>query len=374
VSAALVAALVGIYWRLKTAGDESGNVSSAAEIGSVPSAEAFSTNVAVQVTGVPVVRDTFVLYVHATGEAEAARAATLPAEVAGSVVDVRVREGGAVQAGQVLVRLDPARFRLAVRQAEAALAKAQARFAELTVFHDEIPDAAVRTKRARMARVQSGLVDAEIALEQARLDLERATIRAPFDGRVADLAVLPGQRVAIGDSVCAVVDLSSFRVVVQALEGEVVQVAPGREATVAFSALPDTGYIGRVATINPVIDPRTRAGRVTVTLDNPDGRIRPGMYARVRIAARLHADRVMVPREAILERDRRKLVFLFEPAAPESDVGLAKWTYVTTGLENDEHVEIVPSGQTAVLEPGQIVLVEGHATLVHDAKVRLVKG
>jgi multidrug efflux pump subunit AcrA (membrane-fusion protein) len=97
------------------------------------------------------------------------------------------------------------------------------------------------------------------------------------------------------------------------------------------------------------------------------------MYAQVRIAARLFADRVMVPREAILERDRRKLVFVLEPESSGADAGLAKWTYVTTGLENQDYVEIASNPETTMLEPGQIVLVEGHSTLIHDAKVRLVK-
>ncbi len=95
------------------------------------------------------------------------------------------------------------------------------------------------------------------------------------------------------------------------------------------------------------------------------------MYARVRIAARLYANRVMVPRSSILERDNRTLVFVFEPASEGSTQGLAKWTYVTTGLENENFFEIVPGEGTTMLEPGQMVLTEGHYTLIHDARVRL---
>jgi hypothetical protein len=80
----------------------------------------------------------------------------------------------------------------------------------------------------------------------------------------------------------------------------------------------------------------------------------------------------MVPREAILERDNRTLVFLLE-AEGASLQGLAKWTYVTTGLENEEYVEIVPGDGTTMLEPGQLVLTEGHYTLIHDARVRVVE-
>ena len=146
----------------------------------------------------------------------------------------------------------------------------------------------------------------------------------------------------------------------------------GREAVVTLSAFPEAPLAGRVASINPVIDPRSRTARVTVVVPNPDGAIKPGMYARVSIAARLFADRVMVPREAILERDNRTLVFLLEPDEPNGSQGTAKWTYVTTGLESDRYVEIVAARGTKMLEPGQVVLTEGHYTLIHDARVRLV--
>jgi membrane fusion protein (multidrug efflux system) len=81
----------------------------------------------------------------------------------------------------------------------------------------------------------------------------------------------------------------------------------------------------------------------------------------------------MVPRSSLLERDNRTLVFVFEPDSPGSDTGLAKWTYVTTGLENEDFFEVVPGEGTTMLEPGQLVLTEGHYTLIHDARVRVVE-
>ena len=99
--------------------------------------------------------------------------------------------------------------------------------------------------------------------------------------------------------------------------------------------------------------------------------MKPGMYARVRIAARLYANRTMVPRGAILERDNRTLVFVFE--ADRGSQGLAKWTYVTPGLENEQYVEIVPGEGTTMLEPGTLVLTDGHYTLIHDARVRILE-
>ena len=124
-----------------------------------------------------------------------------------------------------------------------------------------------------------------------------------------------------------------------------------------------------VETINPVVEQGTRTARVTVRVPNPNGRILPGMYARVSIEAREFPDRLMVPRSAILERDRRNMLFVFEANGQN---GLAKWRYVTTGLMNDSLVEIVDNPETDTVQPGEIVLTDGHYTLIHDAVVTLV--
>ena len=93
------------------------------------------------------------------------------------------------------------------------------------------------------------------------------------------------------------------------------------------------------------------------------------MYARVSLEARTFPDRILVPRAAILERDRRSMLFVFEG---EGQQGLAKWRYVTTGLMNETLVELVPNPDTDMVEPGEVVLVDGHYTLTHDAPIRLV--
>ena len=80
-----------------------------------------------------------------------------------------------------------------------------------------------------------------------------------------------------------------------------------------------------------------------------------------------------MPKEAIVERSRREVVFVFEPESEGSSTGRAKWRYVTTGLENEEAIEVVPAEDTDELVEGEIVLVGGHTTLTHDAMVRLAE-
>ena len=118
-----------------------------------------------------------------------------------------------------------------------------------------------------------------------------------------------------------------------------------------------------------------RMARRTAWASNPEARVVPGMPGSVRIAGRLLADRKFVPKEAIVERNRRQVVFVFEPMDEGSDTGNAQWKYVTTGLENDRFIELIEALEgdedTYVAEGGELILIDGHATLTHDARVKI---
>lgn len=340
--------------------------------GDVPTsaAEGFSTDVPIPVHGVEARKETLVMSVSAAGQAEAWKKTVLVAQVGGRITGLPVRESQGVGNGQVLVALDPAEYGLAVEDARAAVRDAQSKYREMTLFDDRITDAAARAERDRIARAKSGMEAADVKLRRAQLDLARTRMSAPFAGRIASLKVVPGQWVRPGDELMTVVNLDPIKVEVQVLESEVGYLSPGRTATVSFAAFPGEPFAGRVETINPVVDGQTRTAKVTVLVPNPQGRILPGMYARVSLEARRFDDRILVPRSAILERDRRTMLFVFEG---EGDRGLAKWRYVTTGLQNDSLVEIVENPETETVRPGETVLVDGHYTLIHDARVRLVE-
>jgi membrane fusion protein (multidrug efflux system) len=268
------------------------------------------------------------------------------------------------------VSLDVAEYTLNLQEAEVALREAEGKFREATVLDDRITDPELRREREAAARTRSGMDAAEVRVRRARLDLQRTRLGAPFAGRVASVKVVPGQWVRQGDELVTVVSLDPIRVEVQVLESEIAHLAPGRTAEVGFAAFPGERFEGRVQSINPIVESGTRTARVTVLLRNPGGRILPGMYARVSLETQRYDDRILVPRSAILERDRRTMLFVHEPADGD---GLAKWRYVTTGLQNDSLVEILTEGvDTDSVAPGEVVLTDGHYTLIHDARVRLV--
>jgi membrane fusion protein (multidrug efflux system) len=370
VALLVIAALaVGVVLRLG-AEDGSTEEEGGDAVGEVASGGASrATDVPIPVEGTEAIRDTLILAVKANGRAAPARTTTILAQVAGRVARVPVAESDRVGAGRLLVAIDPSEYQLAVDDAEAQVRRAEAEYRSITLFDERIEDASVREERARVARARSGLDQAEVALRRARLDLSRTTVASPFAGRVADVQVVPGEYVRAGDPLLTVSDLDPIRVEAQVLETEVGYLQPDGSASVVFAAWPDEPFQGTIRTINPLVEGETRVVRVTVEVPNPGGRVLPGMFAELSLDARRFPDRVLIPREAVVERDRRSVVFVYEG---DQSSGLAKWRYVTPGMENDAWVEVLDDPETDGVRPGEVVLTGGHYTLIHDARVRLV--
>ncbi len=367
-------ALGGVGWRLLGTGEgEAAEGDATAEATVLPEGVApaqFSPTVAQPVSGMAATRDTLWIRVGAAGQAESIRRTTVTAQVEGIVTGLPVRENERVAPGTMLVQLDTTEHALGVAQARADLVAAETDYRQQILFDDEIEDPAVRAERERIARTRSGLDQAQVRLRQAELQLERTRVQAPFGGRVADLAVVEGQLVSPGTELMTIVDLDPIKVEVHVLEAELGFLAQGRGAAVNFAAFPGETFQGRIETINPVVDPETRTGRVTVVLPNGDGRIKPGMYAEISLDAEALPNRVLIPRSAVLERDRRTMVFVSEETERG---GVAKWRYVNPGRENDTHVELLREGsEQGFVEPGEVVLVDGHHYLAHDVAVTLV--
>jgi RND family efflux transporter MFP subunit len=364
----------GIAYRLQSedqgSDDSTSETTPAEDLPEVSASQQFSTDVPQPVTGVPARRDTLWITVTAAGQAEAFREAGMNALVAGQVMSVPVAESDFVRAGEELVRIDSTEYAMAVARARSDLLSSEAEYRRMLLFDEEVASDSVRAERERFARVRSRLAQNQLAVEEAEMNLARSRVRAPFPGVIADVDVVEGHYVGAGDPLMTVIELDPIKVEVQVLEAEVGYLEPGRRAAVTFAAFPGEVFRGSVESINPRVDPETRTARVTILLSNPAGRIKPGMYARVSLETRSIADQVLVPRTAVLERDRRTMLFVFEG---DGDTGRAKWRYVTTGPENDSLVAIIPNEETSMVEPGEIVLVDGHHYLVHDATVRLAE-
>ena len=355
---------------------------------------------AISVSVSPVLRTSLVVPVVAEGAVRARRDAEIKFELAGRLAAVEVREGQRVRKGQVLARLDDREYVVALEEAHAnylqglgklavegddlstqpqAQRELEERLAELEqmvrrgeITRDEAREREIRlgvdavkegTYRRELLEVRTGLASARAAEARAELDLERTVLRAPFAGVVSGLDLAPGERVQAGQLLCTVVDDREVEAELGVLESDLKDLEIGRAVLLTIPAL-DRTYRAQVDVISPAIDPESRTCQVLIRLDSDGGRIKPGMFARAAISGETFQDRLVVPREAILSRDGRPLVFRVEGDR-------AKWVYVELGERNDNAVEIVRALQGGKLEAGDLVVVDNHLTLTHDAKVMI---
>ena len=338
-----------------------------------------------------------ILRAEATGYLAPWRAADISAESSGRVVERLVEEGQFVSEGDVLLRLDDRDQLIELSEAEAALLDARAVYAVNTsravesvvdtarVAHArarliDIEEAFVRgeasqddvmaerrrfesalvlsgSERAAVQAVTSGLVQAEQRLERARLALTRRMVTAPFAGRVADLQVEAGQHVGPGQTAVSIIDDSRMKVEVDVLESDLVGVSVGGTTLVRIPSHNDAAFQGAVYSINPRIDTRTGAGRVTVVVSNPQRRLMSGLFAYVALETGRLSNRLVVPTEAVLVRQGRDLVFRLSE-------GRAEWVYVTVGRRSGDEVEILDG-----IREGDTIAISGHYALAHDAPV-----
>jgi RND family efflux transporter MFP subunit len=220
-------------------------------------------------------------------------------------------------------------------------------------------------RRGDLVQVRSGLAGARAAQDRAQLNLEQTEIRAPFAGVVSNLGLTAGQHLNLGDVVCDIVDNVNLEAEVAVLESDLKGLETGRPVRLQIPAIGDTLDV-TVDVMSPRIDPVSRTCNLLMRFKNDAGRIRPGMFVRASIAGDIYPDRLMVPREAILTRDGRPMLFRIENER-------AKWVYVELGPFNDRFIEIAKVIQGGPLEPGALAVISDHLTLTHDAKVKVRK-
>lgn len=344
-----------------TNGDTASATQESASSGEDAGREALALPVAVDE-----VRDgDLVLHVRTTGQVRSDAVVKLRNEVAGTVAEISAKPGQQVAKGQILVKLDPYPFELAVREAQAVTDESEQRYLESYVPESLITGVGPTPEQRRALMNRSGVTGARLKLERAKYELERATIRSPVDGVVDMVNVAVGEKLSGATDLLTVVDTRHLRIDAQVLEHDMPLIRVGGEATVSNAGEPGKIIHGRIDALLPLVDSTTRSGRAIVRITG-DGTIRPGMYADVELEATRLRNRRLTPTRAIIERDGRPLVFVVRD-------GRAQWTYIVPGQSNGIYTEVLPDSTTGEIpvKPGDKVIVEGHLTLIHDARVRI---
>ena len=303
----------------------------------------------------------------ATGELQAQDDATVAAEVPGQVTAMLVEEGQPLAPGQVVLEIDPQKRQLELdsaraRRAEAAaaLGEAERNFGRWTALSERDVAAPaqmdqVRTER-ELARSRHDAASAQLGV--AERALRDASVKAPFAGFLARRHVSRGEYVQVGLPLFEIVSLDPIEVEFHVAERDSARVAPGQSVRVSVDPYPGESFEGLVAVISPTIDTRTRTLRVEAHVANPDGRLRPGLFARVDLGVAVRRGVLLVPEEAVLQRADGEIVFR---TLAENKV---QRVVVTTGAHRDGLVEVA-SGLAA----GDVVVTRGQASLIDGALV-----
>jgi HlyD family secretion protein len=291
----------------------------------------------------------------ASGTVEPDVQVAVKSRASGEVVEVLVGEGDAVQAGDVLVRLDPRDAQQGVREAEMALSRAQDSLsqarAELSVAEAQAAEAeaqaAVRSRGAELGLVsteesrssatsaatsrtsvslrqaqlrsaRTNVESAQLAVEEAERRLSEMVIRAPVAGTVLSVDVEVGSIVASGitsvsggSSVVTIADLSDLRVIGQIDEAQVGQVRAGQDVTVRVDAFSDRTFVGRVERVSPLGETTSNVVTFDVEIaivDSDASLLRSGMSADLEIVTARHENVVLVPIAAVQGQGGRQFV------------------------------------------------------------------
>ncbi|MBU2691530.1 MAG: efflux RND transporter periplasmic adaptor subunit [Candidatus Eisenbacteria bacterium] len=347
-------------------------------------------------------RAEMVIPIYADGVIRTPRFVEIRTKVGGELIKMLVQDGDRVRAGQLIGKIDQREYSINLDESRYSRFKALSSIAaESDTFtvnkqalqefirareeldnqfnNKQISQEEYRVRRFELEvealqkgafrqevfEQRTGLAEARLAEERATLNLENTEIRAPFDGVVQGLSVVLGEIVSAGTPICTIYNNDRLEAVANVLEADLGNLVEGRPALLVIPATGDTLQT-RIAVISPNLDEASRTCEVIIRFDNIGGRLRPGMFVRAQIAGWIHPDKLMVPKEAILLRDNRPLVFkVMEDRA--------QWLYVDTGLENDSWVEILKVHSGGSLAPGDRVVVSDHLTLAHEARIKIRK-
>jgi membrane fusion protein (multidrug efflux system) len=306
--------------------------------------------------------------IEASGELVAVEQAEIAAEVEGRITELLHDEGSAVEAGEALLTIDPERRELELASARAQVAEAKAGVGERRREHSRlerlhqrgaVSSAGLDAAETALAAADSRRRAAEARLGVAERALRDATVRAPFAGLLARRFVSRGEFVRPGEPLLELVSLSPIELVFHLAEKDSSRVRLGLVVGAQVAPYPEEVFEAWVTMISPTIDPRTRTLRVKAALDNSDGRLRPGLFARADLGVALRSGALMVPEEAVLQRADGAVVFRFT----EDD--RVERRVVRTGSHRDGAGEVLDG-----LAPGDWVVSRGHDSLQDGALVQ----
>src|ERR1043166_4861571 len=202
-----------------------------------------------------------------------------------------------------------------------------------------------------------GLNDATIDALTKKTDLAATfSLNSPIDGIVVERNATVGASVGTDANVFKIIDLSHVWIDADVFEKDLPRVRTGQDVKLTVTAFPQSIFSGKVILINSVVDPDTRTVKVRTEVANPDGRLKPDMFANVQIVTAMNRTAILIPQSAVLNDEGKTIVFVAEGDRYDK-------RQVQPGIQNNDRVEIVDG-----LAAGDKVVVKGNYLLLQQSK------
>lgn len=326
--------------------------------------------IAARVDVAPVVRRNVERQLAVTGSLLPYAETTVSAEVSGRVTDLHFDVQQAVRQGDELTHFDDTEYRLQLAQAKAALAQARLaaeRAAQDLLRNQELLTAGsisqwaydVSKTASEAAKAQQDAAEAAVTLAEKRM--RDTLVRAPISGFITARYVNIGDYLRAPAPVATIVNVNPLKVKIAVPERFAAAVKPGQPLSVSVDAYPNRTFTGHVTIINPATDPSTRTFTVEGVVPNPDGRLKPGFFAKVSITTGVAKQVLVIPAEAVVTVGGKPAVYVARN-------GMAKLTPVEVSERQDHMVEV-----TTGVAAGDTVLVSGHTMLTDGAPISIIK-
>jgi membrane fusion protein (multidrug efflux system) len=277
-------------------------------------------------------------------------------ELGGTVQEIGFEKGQRVKKGQVLARIGTDLLAVQLQEAEASLEEAEANYnrAKELFARQAVPRQELVTHTSRYHAAQA-------RLELARLRVERSVIDAPISGLTISRHVDVGEVATPGTRITTIHQVSRLKATVGIPENDLSFFKVGGEATLEVDAYPERVFEGKIHFLGLDASGKNRTFPSEIAILNAGNDLRPGMIARVFLVKRRYDNALVVPRDALIERDEGSVAFV-------NDNDRALQRKVVLGPSEGNHVVVLEG-----LSAGEPLIVSGHRNLVDGHPIRVVK-
>jgi membrane fusion protein, multidrug efflux system len=286
------------------------------------------------------------------GTISAVQGATVSAELAGTVAEVKFENGGIAKKGDVLMRLDASSEEAQLKSSEADLDLARSDLARAR-------DLAARNvvSKAELDAAESKFKQKEGVVNNMRSMISKKEVLAPFDGQLGIRQVNVGQMITAGQQVVSLQALDPLYVDFALPQQDLPKLSPGLEVRVHTDVVPGREFPGKLTALNSSVDPVTRNVTLQATIENKDRALRPGMFAKIDVLLPDKQQTLIVPGTAVSYAPYGDSVFVIEKKKDEKtgkESQVLRQQFVRVGEARGDFVSI-----TKGLEPGQQIVSTG---------------